>query len=280
MADQAVSFWKDYSEERPLNVMVVGRTKCEKDYAVSRECSKIMAVEYIRRGRGTLVINGKSYAPGANSAVLLTRGSCHRYTTDENDLWEKEWIVFGGRFAEEVASLYLPPHEYCFENCDLSPFFDEISRTVKEYEGQYAHFLDRVCVILLRMFLKMKNSLPPRREDLAAQVRRLIDENVESRLSLDALAEKLSYSRNHIIRVFRQRYGVTPYRYYLERKISVAKLYLCNTNYSIEKISGVLCFADAHYFSNCFQEFEGMPPSRYRRCHGGGTGAETPAVVI
>ena len=44
----------------PVNVMVIGETVCSDDYYVCRNQSRIMAIEYIVSGSGTLNINSKS----------------------------------------------------------------------------------------------------------------------------------------------------------------------------------------------------------------------------
>ncbi|MDE5671303.1 MAG: AraC family transcriptional regulator, partial [Eubacterium sp.] len=74
-----------------------------------------------------------------------------------------------------------------------------------------------------------------------------------------------NYSKNQIIRIFKETYGITPYRYFIERKIDIAKLYLSNTKSSISEISKILSFSDQNYFSSEFKKTTSLSPSDYRK---------------
>lgn len=259
------NYYRFYNDQYPVNIMVIGKTICDRNYYVHRSCSGIMALEYISKGSGTLQINGKTYCPGENTAVLLTKESCHTYFTDPDDRWEKRWIVFDGELMSELINKYIPEEEYCFENCNLSHFFDDINRTAENYMNDYEQMTDNISVIIHRMFIYIKNRTKKGEYDLPEQIRHYLDSNLENKITIDVLCTIFNYSKNYIIRVFKERYGITPYRYFLERKIDVAKLYLCNTKYTVNEIAQILKFADQHYFSTEFSRFEGISPKEYRK---------------
>lgn len=279
MADQAISFWQYYQADYPLNVMVVGRTVCDSDYRVVRESSHIMALDYNEQGSGVFEINGKTYHPGRHSVLLLTKKSRHMYATDPQDLWRKRWIVFDGLFMERLIALYLPEDCYCFSDCHLTPYFDEIDRLVFLHKDNYLKLMDKLSVILLEMVLYLKNQVACTQYDLAERVRQTLDMQIERKLSLSELAAEFHYSKNHIIRVFREKYGITPYQYFIERKVAIAKLYLCNTNCSVIEIANLLSFTDEHYFSNYFRSAVGSSPSQYRKEMQKRNGGETPSLI-
>lgn len=279
MGDHAISFWQYYQKEYPLNVMVIGETECEPDYAVQREHSRIMALEYIYEGAGILEINGNTYYPGPDTALLLTKGSNHRYATDPNQLWKKKWVVFDGQLMEHLLALYLPEDNYCFEDCHLNPYFDQIGRLILLYKQDYSKLVDKMSGVLLEMVLYIKNKVNRTHYDLAEQIRQTLDMHIERRLSLTELAAGFSYSKNHIIRIFKEKYGITPYQYFIDRKVDVAKLYLCNTNCSVREIADLLSFTDEHYFSNSFRSTVGMSPSQYRKQMQQMNGGQTPSFV-
>lgn len=74
----------------------------------------------------------------------------------------------------------------------------------------------------------------------------------------------MNYSKNHIINIFSEKFGKTPYQYYLEAKISLAKEYLLNTNLSVSEISAALSYSNSQYFSICFKKFTGYSPRNFR----------------
>ena len=71
-------------------------------------------------------------------------------------------------------------------------------------------------------------------------------------------------SRAHLIRVFKQNKGITPYQFLLNEKIKIAKALLSTTEMSIKSISDKLCFADEHYFSHLFKQKTGLSPLKYK----------------
>lgn len=265
MKNEAVNFWKFYNEDYPLNVMVIGKTECDGDYYVNRKNSRIMAFEYMIYGSETLNINSKTYHPQKNSAVLLTKGSQHEYYCGKNEKAEKEWVVFDGALAESLIKMYLPDNEYCFENCNLLPYFREIDRIKKNCANNYEALTDEFSVILHRMIIQIRNSISNNKTTLAEQIRKYLDANIEKKVTMDELSSVFSYSKNQLTRIFKEAYGLTPYHYYLERKIDVAKLYLSNTRKPVSEISRILVFSDQNYFSSEFKRITSLSPSEYRK---------------
>lgn len=265
MTNNAINFWNYYNKEYPFNVMVIGSTECDKDYYVKRENSHIMAIEYMISGSETLNINSKTYNIKKNSVILLTKGSRHEYYCDENICAEKKWIVFDGILAENLIKMYLPSEVYCYENCNILPLLDEIDRIKNVYSNDYETLIDEISIVFHRMIIQIRNSYNNNEITLAAQIQKFLDDNIEKKLTLDDLSQAFNYSKNQIIRIFKETYGITPYRYFIERKIDIAKLYLSNTKNSISEISKILSFSDQNYFSSEFKKTTSLSPSDYRK---------------
>lgn len=266
--DRAVTLWPFYDPALPVNVMTIGETACGPDYHVIRPRSRIMAIEYIAQGAGILTINGQAYRPEQNCAILLTKHSAHSYAADPQNPWQKHWIVFDGPFMQNMIDSYLPKNSYCFANCNLLPYFHEIRRCVQAQKKDYPRLLESLTVILLQMVLQMNRVVTQREASLPEKIRAAIDAQIEGKLSLETICAEFSYSKNHIITLFRNEYGITPYRYFEKKKIEVAKLYLCNTSFTIDEVAQHLSYADRNYFSNCFKKHTGYAPAEYRRKHG------------
>lgn len=49
--------------------------------------------------------------------------------------------------------------------------------------------------------------------------------------------QNINYSKNYIINIFKEKYGKTPYQYFLERKTETAKAYLAHSNLSVGEIA-------------------------------------------
>ncbi len=267
--DKGINFWKFYNSNLPANIMVIGKTNCDKNYHIHRENSGINALEIITSGSGILEINGKTYYPGKNSVIFLPKGSSHNYYTDETELWQKKWVVFDGPVLEALCKGYLPQDEYCFADCDVLCYFNELEALSQKYENNYPRLTEKCAIVIHRMLARIKNASGSRLMSVAERIRMSLDSKVEQQLSLDEIADEIGYSKNYIIRIFSETYGVTPYRYFMERKIEAAKLYLINTPLSVGEIAMELNFADSHYFSNCFKKLCGISPKDFRKSNRG-----------
>lgn len=265
--DRATNLWPFYDPSQPVNVMSVGETACGPDYHVVRSGSTIMAIEYITEGSGILEINGKTYRPEKNCVVLLTKNSVHSYAADPEKPWKKSWIVFDGPFMQNMLDAYLPKDVYCFPNCSLAPYFHRIKEQLHTRKGDYPYLLEGLSSILYEIVLYLNHKTMRQELTMPEKVRMALDAQVEGKLSLGAVCKEFNYSKNYIIHLFRSAYGVTPYRYFETKKIDVAKLYLCNTNFPIDEIAQMLSYADRNYFSNCFKKHTGYAPGEYRKKH-------------
>ena len=96
------------------------------------------------------------------------------------------------------------------------------------------------------------------------QIRLYIDCNITENLKISDIAQKFSFSNEHIIRIFKKNYGITPHQYILQSKIRLAMIMLKMTNSRIDEIAEQLGFSDSHHFSTQFKKLMGYKPSLYR----------------
>ena len=99
-----------------------------------------------------------------------------------------------------------------------------------------------------------------------AAARDLIHEESERALSLAELATLCHISQSQLLRAFRQRYGTTPHRYLLERRIEKAKhILLAEKDKPLAEIALDLGYADQSHMSRAFVAATGVTPRRFRR---------------
>jgi len=91
--------------------------------------------------------------------------------------------------------------------------------------------------------------------------------SIEKDLDLDSLCARLQLSSEHFVRVFSQRMGMPPMKYYSRLKIEAARAMLSSTNLHVREIADKLGFANQFNFTRAFKRFADMSPSEYRaRC--------------
>ena len=98
---------------------------------------------------------------------------------------------------------------------------------------------------------------------VAAAVR-YIDDHLGGRIRNRDLATRCHLSEDHFGRVFRDRIGMTPAQYVIERRIAAATQELTFTPDSIEQIAERLGFANRYHLTRLFTRRMGVPPATYR----------------
>ena len=83
-------------------------------------------------------------------------------------------------------------------------------------------------------------------------------------LSLMDLAAAAGVSRQHLLKLFRNRHGTSPTHYLYERRLGVAADQLTHTGLSIKEIAEHCGFANAFHFSRKFKQAHGQSPRSWR----------------
>lgn len=93
---------------------------------------------------------------------------------------------------------------------------------------------------------------------------RFIEDHVHHSISIDELAKLVNLSKFHFLKEFKKLKGITPYQYVLQKRLSLAKWYLQNTNRVIAEIALQVGFADQSHFTRTFKLHNGITPLDYR----------------
>ncbi|MBU2937185.1 MULTISPECIES: GlxA family transcriptional regulator [Pacificibacter] len=93
----------------------------------------------------------------------------------------------------------------------------------------------------------------------------LLDENMEYPLSPTDLAETVGASRRTLERMFLKYTGMTPSKFSKVQRLERSKDLLQHSGLSILDIALATGFRSGAYFSYCFSEYFGVPPSQIRR---------------
>ena len=93
----------------------------------------------------------------------------------------------------------------------------------------------------------------------------LMEKSVKEKLSTDTLSEKLGLSKEHFIRLFRGKMGISPLQYFIRLKIEAAGAFLTDTNLKVGDVAEYFGFESPFHFSRLFKKFTGLSPKEYRR---------------
>ena len=257
------------SETRDLiSFQLCGTTFPDKAYTIKRPSSAVWCIEYVEEGRGTIHIDGDTFFPKAGDSYFLHAGKDHHYYSDREDPWKKHFVNVSGKLVDSLAEGYGVSGTTLFEGLDLGGELKQIAEIAKRGEMDNT---PELIAILNEIFMKMHASI--KKDDelsrLGAEMKDFLNTQVTSKFHMELLCKHISKSESQTIRLFKKIFGITPYTYVLNKKISFAKKLLIDTNLSVKEIATKLCFSDEYYFSNIFKEKVGCPPSQYRRSHEG-----------
>jgi transcriptional regulator GlxA family with amidase domain len=93
----------------------------------------------------------------------------------------------------------------------------------------------------------------------------LMENNIEEPLTLDEIADYVGISRRQLERLFNRYLQCAPSRYYLELRLSRARLLLLQTSIPVIDVAISCGFSTAPHFSKCYSDLYNKPPSSERR---------------
>ena len=125
----------------------------------------------------------------------------------------------------------------------------------------------------LVLFLRRPGGQPQVSVSLASQasemmsIRELqiwIAEHLETRLSLDDLADRMAMSVRHFERVFTREVGTTPAQYVLQMRVEAARRLLERTDRGLKQVASATGFTNVDVMRRGFVRLLGITPRRYR----------------
>ena len=170
-----------------------------------------------------------------------------------------------------------PVGSYKFAICEHDVVLAQLTKYAfpligsRDWTGSLA--LDQFSLIVGAHVIKTYAGLPPlgatNKGGLAPwQGRRaaeMIRERLDGNIHLSDMARECGLSVSHFTRAFRQSFGMTPYRWLLERRIDRAKALLVTSDISIADIALQSGFSDQAAFTRAFGRIVRDSPARWRR---------------
>lgn len=93
----------------------------------------------------------------------------------------------------------------------------------------------------------------------------MIEERIQERLTVEALAEGIHFSKYHYQRLFREAVGESVMGYVARRKMALAAGELADTERTVLEIALKYGFDSHEGFTRCFKSYMGVTPAEYRK---------------
>lgn len=257
------AFSRFYYSNREVKIINIGYD----DFSVVKPITEFRTQNFytwhfVMSGSGTLEIYGNKYSIKGGEMFFIPPDTPMRYYPKENDPWEYVWFSFRGDLIEHYSELagFSQKNPIC--KCQN---FEKIRNTLKKLfdrlideEGGYFSTLSAFYEIM---------NISTARSELTEiqQVKRLLDENFAvSNFSVEQLCHDVGISHAHLLRLFKEAYGVTLIKYITEKRINFACELLLTTDLSVSSIAYSCGFADELHFMKTFKRTKGLTALQYK----------------
>ena len=89
-----------------------------------------------------------------------------------------------------------------------------------------------------------------------------LSQNLDTRVSLTDVAQKINISQFHFLRMFKSQMGVSPHQFRIKARIQAAKS-LLQKEIPLAEIALETGFSDQSHFTNTFKKYAGVTPKKY-----------------
>lgn len=165
------------------------------------------------------------------------------------------YVHFEGIWCEDGTAV---PRRGTFDHARLWPLMQQLDH----YSHNPTTRLERTAVFLQLLANLYERKRPQTAADTMAA---FLETHLEEPVSLDRLAATFSFSKNHIIHLFRQAFGTTPVGYVNTRRIQKAMHLLESTSDTTEAIAERCGFHHYSHFYRLFVRQNGLAPAEWRR---------------
>ncbi len=219
---------------------------------------------FLISGELHIVISGKKLVLNVGNAFIIPNFSHVRIITASDpdcDFYILSFSNSFGAFSEIIGK----PLDVKLDKPYLCELFSHLSRAIAEKQLQ-GSMSDAILATILGLLSEHEKNDSPKGIN-AKDILEYIDNNLFCPLTLDLVAKHFSYNKDYILKIFRQKYGITVNKYINSKKLSLAKTLLVKSGMPVSAVGKAIGFEEAALFEKFFKYHEKISPSHYRRIH-------------
>lgn len=219
-------------------------------------------------GEGFIRIGDKTYTAIAGTVAVIPGGTPHAYGGNQGTQWEFHWINYHGAFSRVCTQDIVQNGTFMLDAGVPSirqwmlPLTEGALPGIRR-EATESALLHKILHTLVQTEFVPQHTEPE--PQLSIQIQQLIDDSLQQDFCLDALVDQLHYSKEHIIRVFKNATGMTPYHYWKRARHRKICNELERSDVSVSHLAMEYGFSSVSSFSNEFRKQSGLSPSQYRK---------------
>ena len=269
---EANRFYLDaYSREHhSLKVVCGGCEHCWPNYRIDRSDFPFYSIEFVARGKGTVILKDTEYSLFAGRVFSYGPGMTHLIASEADDPLVKYFVDFIGPDAPKMLRKFGPALGCVVQVASPEVILQIFEDLIKNGQNDSPYTLLLCKAILEQLILKIAETSILEHPRTKASFytyqnsREVIEKNFLTLQSLDQIADECNIDSAYLCRLFKRFGNRSPYQYLMRMKMNLAAQKLQSTNSSVKEIAFELGFNDPFHFSRVFKRIFGMPPSKFK----------------
>lgn len=229
----------------------------------------------ITEGESTFLYRDDQYWISAGTLVLMNPGWVHACNPIDNKPWaylmlyvDTDWLtrlryeagLLDGPRWQDISTAVISDSTWYEGYCRMVSCLLDPQRGLLDKQSEVVEYLSALMHELAGQPARSLSKAPHILQELAAY----LDDNATEDVSLDALCDRSGYSPGHLIRAFKQHFGLTPHAYLINRRIQLGQLEL-KCGKPIAEAALNAGFTDQPHFQRTFKRLVAATPNQYRQ---------------
>ena len=264
-------FWRDRRLPHvELRKVSDGRKVCYAPHSHTQ-----WSIGAVTGGKSTFQYRNDHYPIRAGDLVMMNPEWVHACNPIDNQPWaylmlyvDTGWLTDlryqAGLLSEpqwrDISTPVVSDPAWYERYCRMAYCLLDAQRDLLDKQTEVVEFLSDLMHELASQPAVQEPKAPQALEALATY----LDDHASEEVSLDTLCEFSGYSAGHLIRAYRQYFGLTPHAYLVNRRVQLGRYELKNGTPIVEAALNA-GFADQPHFQRAFKRLMAATPNQYRR---------------
>jgi AraC-like DNA-binding protein len=262
-------FFADWKTLSPIDgsILVGGGCEwCAPDFVINRKRFPFLALEFVWRGRGTVVLKGTRHQVSVGSVFLFDASVPHHIESDPAAPLVKFFFNFHGPGIRRLLpKLQLQPGEL-WRVRDPARIAALLEEAIDHALSHSAHSSTAALKTLehaltLSALLKTQESEPDAAQATFLRCRDYLVRHYSKLISVEEAAAACDVTASYLTRLFKRFTHETPHHCLLRLKMTHALLLLRQPQVQVKAVAHELGYKSPAHFSRSFTAWHGHPPS-------------------
>lgn len=228
----------------------------------------------ITAGKSTFCYRDATYQIRGGDLVMMNPHWVHACNPIENQPWaylmlyiDTDWLsefryqmgLLDAPKWQDIATAVITQPAFFAGYREMAACLLDERRDSEDKQAVLTEYLSR----LMQMLAQESPAALPQASDALEQVAVYLRTHCTADISLERLCQQSGYSAGHLIRAFKQHFGLTPHAYLINQRIQLGQKSL-KEGHSIVEAALSAGFNDQPHFQRTFKRLVAATPNQYR----------------